>query len=89
MADMASDPRRAASLQEAVAEYRRMTNQKQAPARPCPACGGPLQKGKQYCPKCADRRRKASNREAQARTRQGRGLLSAEVPKNTPEIPTN
>ena len=77
MADMASDPRRAADLLEAVAEYRRITKQGLELTRQCPDCDGPMRKGKQYCRKYADRRRKASNREAQARTRQGRGLLTA------------
>ncbi len=62
MADMASDPRRAAELQEAVAEYRQITNQKAPKARPCPDCGAPMLKGKQYCPRCADTRRKATHR---------------------------
>jgi hypothetical protein len=81
MADMASDPRRAAGLQEAVAEYRRMTNQKQLRARPCPECGGPLQKGKQYCPKCADRHRKATHRRYNGQRAATGVMPTTEVPK--------
>jgi len=84
IADMVSDPKRARALQEAVAEYRQITNQKSPAARRCPDCGAPLQKGKQLCPACADRRRKATNRATQDRQRRPRDVLSAEVPKSTP-----
>jgi hypothetical protein len=87
MADMASDPRRAAALQEAVAEYRQITNQKAPKARPCPDCGRPMQKGRQYCPRCAGARRKASNRTAQSRRRDPAVGMSAEVQKNGPSFP--
>ena len=89
MADMASDPRRAVGLQAAVAEYRQITNQKAPKARPCPDCGGPMQKGKQYCPACAGRRRKASNRAAQSHRRRNGDVMSAEVQKYTPSFPGN
>ena len=75
MADMASDPRRAAALQEAVAEYRRMTNQKQPRARPCPECGGPLQPRRRLCPACARKRRTATF--CAAYHRQARAEVSA------------
>jgi hypothetical protein len=89
MADMAGDPRRAAALQEAVAEYRQITNQKAPKARPCPDCGRPMQKGRQYCPRCAGARRKASNRTAQSRRRDPAVGMSAEVQKNGPSFPGN
>ncbi len=89
MADMAGDPRRAAALQEAVAEYRQITNQKAPKARPCPDCGRPMQKGRQYCPRCAGTRRKASNRTAQSRRRDSTVGMSAEVPKNAPSFRGN
>lgn len=87
MAGWVTDPRRAAALQAAVAEYRRMTNQKAAAARLCSGCGAPMQKGKQFCPACAARRRKASNRAAQDRRRQSGIMLSAEVPEIRPKSP--
>jgi len=89
VADMASDPRRAAALQEAAAEYRQITNQKAPKARPCPDCGRPMQKGRQYCPRCADTRRKASNRTAQSRRRDSTVGMSAEVSENDPSFPGN
>lgn len=69
MADWTTDPRRAASLQAAVAMYRRVTKQGEDPARRCPECGGPMAKGKRYCPACAAARRKATLRASQARRR--------------------
>lgn len=87
MAGWVTDPRRAAGLQAAVAEYRQMTNQKAAAARPCPGCGAPLPKGKRYCQACAAARRKASNRAAQGRRRQSVVTRSAEVPENRTKSP--
>ena len=85
MADMASDPRRAADLLEAVAEYRRLTKQGVDLTRQCPDCDGPMRKGRRYCPTCADRRRKATFRESQGRTRQTAGQVSTVVAENTPD----
>lgn len=62
MADMATDPRRAAQLQAAMAEYRRVTGQKAPSVRPCPDCAGPCLPRKRYCPACAHRRRKETKR---------------------------
>jgi hypothetical protein len=87
LADMAGDPRRAAALQEAVAGYRQITHQKAPKARPCPDCGRPIQKGRHYCPRCADARRKASNRTAQSRRRDSAVAMSAEVQKNSASFP--
>ena len=87
MADMASDPRRAAALQAAVAEYRQATNQKAPANRSCPDCGAALQKGKQRCPKCAAFRRRAANRARQERRRETEDVLSRKVSKNTPKTP--
>lgn len=89
MADMAGDPRRAAALQEAVAGYRQITNQKAPKARPCPDCGRPMQKGRQYCPRCVDARRKATHRRHN-NGRAGRPVgLTTEVQKNSPSFPEN
>lgn len=85
MADMASDPRRAADLQEAVAEYRQITNQRAPKARPCPDCGAPMLKGKQYCPRCSETRRKASYRDHKARVRRPAVGMSTEVQKYPPK----
>jgi hypothetical protein len=89
MADMASDPRRAAALQEAVAEYRQITNQKSPKARPCPDCGRPMQKGRQYCPRCAGTRRKDTHRRHNS-GRAGKPVgITTEVQKSTPSFPGN
>jgi ribosomal protein S27AE len=87
MADWVTEPRRAASLQAAVAEYREVTNQKAVAARPCPACGGAMQKGKQRCPRCAAASRLAANRTRQHRHRSDEGTLSRKVSENHPETP--
>ena len=76
MADMVSDPRRAAALQGALAEYRRMTKQAEAQTRRCPDCGGPCQTRKRYCPTCALKRRKMSTRRAVSRLRMSCKQLS-------------
>lgn len=62
MVNMVTVPRRLAEIQEAVAEYRRITKQKDTPARPCPDCGGSCQPRKRYCPNCAHAREKAAKR---------------------------
>lgn len=62
MVNMVTVPRRAAEIQEAVAEYRQITNQKSPRSRPCPDCGAPCQLRKRYCPKCAHARQKAAKR---------------------------
>lgn len=62
MAGSVTDPRRAVGLQAAAAEYREMTDQKAAAARPCPSCGAAMQKGKRFCPACAAARRKTTYR---------------------------
>ena len=85
MADNASDHRRALDLQEAVADYRKRTNQGPITARACPECGGAVQKNKRMCPACAQKHRKTSNRTAQARRRRSRDVGSAEDQKNAPE----
>jgi len=89
LADMASDPRRATSLQEAVAEYRRVTKQGEDLDRQCPECGGPMRKGKRYCPTCADGRRKASYRDYKTRARHSAVDMSTVVRKTTPSFPGN
>ena len=89
MADWVTEPRRAASLQAAVAEYRRMTNQNPAAARPCPACGEPLAKGRRFCARCADARRKATYRGQKQRLRQTAVRMSTVVAENTPKTPMN
>ena len=89
MADMASDPRRAAEFQSSVAEYRQTTNQKAPKARPCPDCGAPMLKGKQYCPRCAEGRRKATYRDHKARVRRPAVDMSTEVQKNHANSPAN
>ena len=76
MADMASDPRRAAGLLEAVAEYRRVTKQGVDLTRQCPDCDGPMRKGRRYCPACAHKRRRDSYR---AKNDRRRGLLTTVV----------
>lgn len=87
MAGMVTEPRRAAPIQEAVAEYRRITKQGEDLTRQCPECGGSMRRGKKYCPRCADARRKASNRAAQDRRRHTPVVLSADVGENTPKTP--
>ena len=89
MADWVTDPRRAASLQSAVAEYRRVTKQGEDLRRQCPACGQPMQKGKQRCPACADARRKEASRTRQQRHRTDEVTLSREVSENHPKSPMN
>lgn len=84
MADMVTDPRRSAALQDAVAEYRQVTNQKAPRARPCPDCGGPLQKGRQLCPTCSIERRRDTYRKKNERRRD---VLTTEVRENTPISP--
>ena len=69
LADIVSDPRRAKDFQEAVAEYRQITNQKAAKVRPCPDYGAPLQPRKQLCPACAEKRQKAAIRAAMRKAR--------------------
>ena len=78
MVNMVSDPRRAAEIQEAVAEYRQITNQKAPAIRPCPECGGPCQPRKRFCPACVDKRRKAAKRRAFHRAR-GRGMSTRQL----------
>ena len=68
-ADSTSDPHRARALRQAATEYRRITEQPMANARPCPDCGEPLQPRKQFCPVCAEKRRKAAIRQAVAKCR--------------------
>lgn len=87
MADWITEPQRAAGLLEAVATYRVMTHQKVLAARPCPVCGGPLAKGRRFCARCAEARRKATYRAAQARCRRGTVLMSTVVAENTPKSP--
>ena len=89
MAGWVTDPRRAASLQAAVTEYREMTNQKAPPARPCPGCGAAIPKGKRYCPACAAARRKATYRASQVRSRRGTVGMSTVVAENAPKTPMN
>lgn len=85
MADWTTDPRLAASRQAAVAEYRRVTKQCEDLTRQCPECGGPMRKGKQYCPECADARRKASHRRHNTNRRHQPIVMTTEVQKTAPK----
>jgi len=62
MQHVVTEPVRAKAIQEAVAEYRQITNQKAAGYRACPVCGEPLQTRKRLCPMCASKAKRQSNR---------------------------
>ena len=83
MAEMVKEPRRAKAIQEAVWSYRMAHAVGEGTGRKCPDCGGPLQKYRQVCPACADRRRKATYRDAQNRRRRNGQALSTEVAKKS------
>jgi len=84
MAEIVTDAKRAAELHEAVVEYRRMT-QPSTQFKSCRLCQQPRLPGKSFCPACAQRQRKATNREAQRRRRSMPVGLSAFLEKNTPD----
>lgn len=86
MAEIVTDTKRAADLHEAVLEYRRMT-QTAEQTKPCRLCQKPRLPGKSFCPACALRQRKASNREAQRRRRKPTVGLSAFLGENAPDSP--
>ena len=83
MAAMATEPRRAAGLQEAVTEYRRVTGQKAPSTRPCPDCGGACLPRKRYCPACALKRRRATFRTAARTRRQPAGMSCQQLSQKT------
>ena len=85
MARMATDPRRAVALREAVSLYHLTTKQAADPDRNCPDCGRPMAKGRRYCPTCAGARRKATFRASQARTRQSAVGMSTVVQEYPPK----
>ncbi len=81
MADWTTDPRLAASMQAAVAEYRAITNQRTKKARPCPDCGAAMQPRKRCCPACASKRRRATFRRSWHAQSQSQGTASTVKPK--------
>ncbi len=83
MVEIVTDAKRVAELHAAVLEYRRMT-QTVEKTKPCRLCQQPRQPGKSFCPTCAERQRKASNREAQRRRRTTDVGLSAFLENNDP-----
>ena len=66
----------AAAIQEALAEYRRVTCQEAPSTRPCPDCGGACLPRKRYCPICSRKRRKAATRQATVKWRKACEQLS-------------
>jgi hypothetical protein len=85
MVDIATEPRRAKAIQEAVLTYRMRHADASVATRKCPDCGGALQKFRRVCPACADKRRKATFRQSQRRRRGTDVDLSTEVPKKDPD----
>ncbi|MCX7007341.1 MAG: hypothetical protein NTY53_08850 [Kiritimatiellaeota bacterium] len=83
MAEIVTDAKRVAELHAAVMEYRRMTLTVEK-TKPCRLCQQPRQPGKSFCPTCAERQRKTSNREAQRRRRTTDVGLSAFLENNAP-----
>jgi len=81
MVEIVTDAKRVAELHAAVMEYRYMT-QTVEKTKPCRLCHQPRQPGKSFCPTCAERQRKASNREAQRRRRTTGVGLSAFLENN-------
>lgn len=79
LADMVSDPRRAAAMQKAVAEYRKITKQGEDLTRQCPDCGGPMGKGKKVCVLCSDKRRKAYHRRYNSKRQTNAGVQTSDV----------
>ena len=85
MVSMVTEPRRAAAIQEAVAEYRRVTKQDEAPPRKCPDCGGPCQPRKRFCPKCALKRRRAAYKKADRARRAPAGMSCQQLSSENDE----
>jgi hypothetical protein len=89
MAATVSDPRRAVALLDALTQYRILPGDGAPADRACPGCGGPIRSRMRYCPACADARRKATFRAAQARHRGSRVGMSTVSAENTPGFQGN
>jgi hypothetical protein len=76
LADGTTDPATREEYQNAVAKYRKLHGLTARMTRPCPDCGGALQKNKRLCPACAERRRRKTYRTAQ-RKRRGDSAMNA------------
>jgi hypothetical protein len=83
MQHIVTEARRAAEIQSAVREYRKVTKQGEEIPRECPDCGCPVVWRKRYCPACSDKRRKATFRRAYHNGRQN-GDVDSTVKPETP-----
>lgn len=89
MADTVTEPRHSRSIKEAVMAYQMQHKDGVTTGRLCPQCGLPIDARQRMCRECADKRRKSTFRESQARTRKQRGQMSTVNGKNSPKPPMN